>query len=703
MPGLVDLAEPSFEKVGLPDDAREAFWYRRAFVLDGPAPERAVLRVGKATFGTKVFVNDIEVGEHLPNFTPGYFDLTTALRADGQENEVVIRVGATRDATPAFITTGWDMELHRSLPGIFDSVELMLTSFPYINLIRTRPNLDEGSVTVVASIVNGPSRRVFAVECAVTEASSGRARGSASSDLLEMGPREERDIEMTVPLDEVRLWSPEDPFLYNVVVNTPGDSANARFGMRTFTFDPDLNRALLNGDIYFLRGAHVIIYRTFEDPDRSTKPWDEDWVRKLYRRFKSMNWNIVRNSIGFPPDMWYRVADEEGILILDEFPLFYPIQESMVAPKSPEGTPPTFGEELQESSERWEEAMRGTPWPEELTSEHLAVEYREWIEARANNASVVAFSSQCECPTPVTGDAVRAVRDRDLQRRPWGNGWGGELDPNDFYDAHWYPEASWASRETPIDTSGLDTTFKTPLVISDPAQAFLDKRVVMSVNHAPNSHGNAILTSEYGWNWLCRDGSPGILSAPIYRRLPKYGWPTDTADQRFYARARLLAAQTEFLRANRTVAGILQQCGLASGQPGAFSPDNFADLDTLDFHPYFVEYMRDALNPVGVMVDFAKSALPTGALAEIPVSVVNDLPQTWQGQVGLRLLSDGEESWKSTRTVRLAGLGQDRVFFYVPIPSIEGRYQLQGHLSDEAGLNVSSWRDFSAADAAAAS
>ena len=35
-----------------------------------------------------------------------------------------------------------------------------------------------------------------------------------------------------------------------------------------------------------------------------------------------MNWNSLRYCIGFPPDFWYDIADEEGILLQDEFPIW---------------------------------------------------------------------------------------------------------------------------------------------------------------------------------------------------------------------------------------------------------------------------------------------------------------------------------------------------------------------------------------------
>lgn len=112
VPGLLDMATPPFEtpgstvalenrkKVGRPaDPRREAFWYRRTFSVEGPLPAVAMLKVNKACYGTKVFVNGQSAGEHAPNFTPGWFDVHPFLKSGS--NELVIRVGASLAQVPA--------------------------------------------------------------------------------------------------------------------------------------------------------------------------------------------------------------------------------------------------------------------------------------------------------------------------------------------------------------------------------------------------------------------------------------------------------------------------------------------------------------------------------------------------------------------------------------------------------------------------
>ena len=81
VPGLVDMAQPIFTDVGVKSAQRDAFWYRKKFHIDRPVPAVAILRIAKAFFGTKVYLNGVVLGEHLPLFTPGYFDVQKNLLA----------------------------------------------------------------------------------------------------------------------------------------------------------------------------------------------------------------------------------------------------------------------------------------------------------------------------------------------------------------------------------------------------------------------------------------------------------------------------------------------------------------------------------------------------------------------------------------------------------------------------------------------
>ena len=62
VPGLVTLANPSFEKVGM-SGCYEAFWYRRVLSLENNHPRNVFLKLHKAKYGTKVYINTKVVGQ----------------------------------------------------------------------------------------------------------------------------------------------------------------------------------------------------------------------------------------------------------------------------------------------------------------------------------------------------------------------------------------------------------------------------------------------------------------------------------------------------------------------------------------------------------------------------------------------------------------------------------------------------------------
>jgi hypothetical protein len=100
VPGLVDMAKPAFAEVGKKSDKRQAFWYRRTFTVKGSIPAVAILKIHKARYGMQVWLNRQLVGEHLPCFTPALLDVRQHVKGAGQENELVIRVGADRESRP---------------------------------------------------------------------------------------------------------------------------------------------------------------------------------------------------------------------------------------------------------------------------------------------------------------------------------------------------------------------------------------------------------------------------------------------------------------------------------------------------------------------------------------------------------------------------------------------------------------------------
>jgi beta-galactosidase len=649
VPGLVDMARPAFAEVGERSGLREAFWYRREFLIDGEVPEVALLKIHKARYGSKVILNGQELGEHLPSFTASYFEVKGSLKGQGATNELLIRVGADRETLPRGMPTGWDFEKYRYLPGIYDSVEVILTAKPYIVNVQTVPDITTGSVRVVAEIEAGLRGGAFKVQGEVRESRSGRGVGQGSST-IRLAAGERRAVDFTIPIARARLWSPEEPFLYELTVSTGADACQTRFGLRSFSFEPGGKYALLNGKRYFLRGSNVTIYRFFEDGERGDKPWREEWVRRLHEKVKSMHWNALRYCIGFPPDFWYDIADEVGILIQDEFPIW------------------TLSED-----------------PEKLESARIVPEYTAWMRERWNHPSVVIWDAQNESSIGATGEALRAVRHLDLSRRPWENGWAEPQDPGDCVEAHPYLmiglyNPAWGGR----DFTGM----KDMVRVSG----------VPPLNAAQGKLKVPIIINEYAWLWLTREGQPTCLTGPVYDKLLG---PNATIEQRRQFFARTLAAKTEFWRTHRECAGVLHFCVLGYSRPGdkprpegGATSDHWVDVERLELEPHFEREMRDAFSPVGIMLDFWADEVEPGAeTRSVQVRVINDLEREWRGRVVVRVVKGDRTVARQVQRCRLEGLGREILTFAPEWPRTTGEYTLVAEL-DGRGPTVRSLRDF---------
>jgi beta-galactosidase len=633
VPGLVTLADPPFVKPGpkvakreqIPqkDPRRDAFWYQRRFTMKGPIPEIARLKVSKAMFGTSVFLNGTPLGDHLPSFTPGYFDARPALKVG--ENEILIRVGADRDAVGCGVPNGFDFEKERYIPGIFDSVQLILSESPFIENVQVAPDISNGLARVLIEMSASGQ-----VDVNVREAKSGTP---VSSQFFQ---RAATQIEAVMRMPKCHPWSPEDPFLYTVTVRTAGDELTTRFGMREIRFDPATRRAMLNGKPYFLRGTNFTLYRFFEDSECGDLPWNDAWVRKLHQRLKEMHWNCVRYCIGFPPERWYEIADEEGVLVDDEFPIWF-----------------------------------GGDVPAPLTVEELAREYGEWMQERWNHPCVFLWDACNETKSPKTGAAIKQVRGFDLSSRPWDDGYSKPQEPGDTIESHPYHFFRG------FRLSKLATASQIP-------------------NFSDGVH--PVVVNEYGWHWVNRDGSPTTLTRDIYRDvLGEQATPAQrfhmqatwlAADTEFWRAHRQASAVMHF-----TTLGYSRPDGQTCDH---WTQGGVARLE---WEPEFHQYVRDAFAPVGLMVDYWNEHPRAGSAVRVPVILVNDLEKPWAGSVTLRVRAGGGALHKIRKGARIEPFGTTNVVFDMQWPEATGACILEAELPGADGQPVRSIREVTVREA----
>jgi beta-galactosidase len=657
VPGLVTLAKPEFEKAAPPvpdrftidknldlfyhqqDSMRDAYWYRRTVSISESIPEIALLKVGKAMFGTKVYLNGTFVGEHLPCFTPGYFDLKEFLEVG--DNELVIAVGSGRNSLPQNVPDGFDYEKQRYISGIFDNVDLILSGSPYIRNVQVAPDIEKKEARIQTTLFNTGKAAKSKVIFVVKESKTGQVAGEFTTDKILFDGNSEKIINVVIPINNCMFWSPETPFLYTLEVKTCSDEYNTRFGMRELKFDPVTHKAVLNGKPYFLRGTNMTLYRFFEDSLCGNLPWNYDWVRKMHKKFKEdMFWNSYRNCIGFPPEEWYNIADEEGFMIQDEFPIWY-------------GAP------------GWNK------WIKKLDSENLAVEYREWMQERWNHPSVVVWDANNETllTEPSIDSAISKVRSLDLSGRSWDNSYSTNRAANDIFESHPY--------------HFQNANFK----LKDIAGA----SIIPQGNNAKNSETHPVIINEYGWLWLNRNSNTTTLTTKLYDNLLG---KKQTPEQRWELYAKYTAAETEFWRCHRQVAGVLHFTGLGYDRPDGQTCDNWIDVANLVWEPQFYKYVRDAFAPVGLMIDFWDETVRKSEQLKVPVIAINDLEKEWSGMANLKLLLNDEVVQDKQVNILIGSYGKSDFSFTLDPVSIPGNYTIEVSLVDTPFGNIKSIRNF---------
>ncbi len=681
VPGLVKSALPAFKDVGAETSKNRAYWYRKKFSIAGKTPSLARLKIFKSMFGTRVFLNGKEVGENPLNFTPLYFNLTPYLKGNNAENELVIRVGAHISAVPDSVVSGGDPERLHYPPGIYDHVQLLLSEDLYVSRTQVVPDIDKKRIKAVVYFTSeNTANQSLQLNAAILESKTGKQVGSA---IINSGPitaGKNKEVAVTINIKDCKLWTPENPDLYILKLSNKEYSYQTRFGMRSFKVDSAYtNSALLNNKPCYIRGTNFSVHRFFEDSLSKQHPWDPVWVRKLFKTFTQMGMNGVRMCIGPAPEMWYDIADEEGMMIFDEYAIWYAYQPDIGSVEAQAADP----------LKKW------GIWPKNLKAKQLIKEYSSWMRERWNHPSVIVWDAQNESWSKETGEAINAVRKLDLSNRVWDNGWSPPASPGDIREAHPYFESYVQGTEMkktegikprPFNLSDLATADKIPSTFYLPYQ--------YSYKLTPNWYWQQpVVINEYSYLWLNRDGTPTILTKPYYDAVLGEN-ATPAQRQELYARN--LAAVTEYWRALRTCIGVLYPFGIAASIPGGATNDSFVDPEKLELDKYYRKYVPDAFSPLGVCAELWKTDFEIkpwhGTQAEFSVAVINDLGKSFNNYFEIKI-AKGDAIIKSTRfKYSVLPYEVSRRFVKIELPKDPGNYEVITELHGWGDKVVRSYR-----------
>jgi len=277
-------------------------WYRKTFEYRNRERTRLYLYFGAANYFARVYLNGQKLGEHEGGFTPFNFEATNFVREDG--NSLVVEVNNTRraDAVPGIRTDWWNYG------GLTRDVMLVETPETFVEdyFIQLAPS-SQGEIAGWVQL-HGNSQAAQQVTIAIPEVGVKQAATSDHSG---------RAV-FHFPA-KLKLWSPEEPKLYDVTVLTPDDKVQDTIGFRAI--EAKGTQILLNGKPIFLRG----IAMHEEAPFRSGRAFSPEDAATLFGWAKDLGCNFVRLAHYPHNENEIRAADRMGFLVWSEIPVYWDI------------------------------------------------------------------------------------------------------------------------------------------------------------------------------------------------------------------------------------------------------------------------------------------------------------------------------------------------------------------------------------------
>ena len=294
----------------------QLLWYQRPFNLPRAwEGKRIRLNFEAVDWHAVVFVNGQRVGENKGGYVPFSLDITEALKETGpQQLRVVVwdpsnmgdqTIG--KQALPE-LRRGW-----RFTPtsGIWQSVWLEPVDTLSIERLKITPDLDRKALRIHAFLQGKPKGCDIEVKVLDGRRQVASHQGSAQAKLV-------------IPLKgKMKLWSPDDPFLYNLEVSITRegkvlDSVSSYVGMRKVGIGKDdagLLRIILNGEPVFQYGPLDQGYwpeGTLTPPSDAATKFDVQYLR-------DSGCNMVRVHIKVHPRRWYYWCDRLGLMVWQDF------------------------------------------------------------------------------------------------------------------------------------------------------------------------------------------------------------------------------------------------------------------------------------------------------------------------------------------------------------------------------------------------
>jgi len=301
--------EASLSGVGRQLQPNELLWYRRVFdAPDLPLGGTCLLHFDGVDYACAVYVNGSKVAEHEGAYLPFEADITNEL-VEGQNTLELCVYDPSETGTQLRgkqrVARGgmW----YTAQSGIWQSVWLELVPRTHVEKITVTPNLQTGEITVSVR-----PKGIAMLSVDVLDIDTVVASGIQSRRLNGL-----MSLDLSIP--DHRLWSPDGPTLYDIVVTYGDDVVRSYFAFREVSLEDDgqgHKRLCLNHQPLFLRGVLDQGYW----PDGLLTPPSREAMAHDLRAVRRAGFNMVRKHIKIESERFYALCDQMGVLVLQDMP-----------------------------------------------------------------------------------------------------------------------------------------------------------------------------------------------------------------------------------------------------------------------------------------------------------------------------------------------------------------------------------------------
>lgn len=275
---------------------KDDYLYYRKFI-DFPSDfikDKVLLHIDAVDQICKVYINHHLAGESYNGYLPLIIDIKPYLKE--KDNEIVIQV---KDELNLDYPYGKQKKnrggmWYTPVSGIWQSVWIESVSNDYIENLTITPHIDTSSVSITLKTnSNEVTVKIF------------------DEDKLIFSKTQDNQI-FEITIDDVKLWSPENPFLYNVEVVTKNDIIKSYFAMRKFSVNDKY--ILLNNKPIFIHGLLDQGYF----PDGIYTPASYEAYKDDILTMKELGFNCLRKHIKIEPMMFYYYCDLYGMIVFQD-------------------------------------------------------------------------------------------------------------------------------------------------------------------------------------------------------------------------------------------------------------------------------------------------------------------------------------------------------------------------------------------------